>query len=79
MSQTVSLPDFSSMIFDLERADLRLSQIARRTGIPPSTLSSWKNGVVDPSFSKGVALLDFYVQHCGTNIPRLVDREGARS
>ena len=68
----MSLLNFSQMIFNLEsKTGLSGARIAKRVGIPATTLNSWKNGEVDPRFSHGVALLDYYVTHCGTDIPRL--------
>ena len=64
-------PDFAQMIRDLERrTGLSNARIANRIGVPPSTLNSWKNNPsVDPLFTHGVALLDYYVEHCGREIP----------
>lgn len=64
--------NFSQMIFDLEKeTGLSAAKIAKRAGIPPTTLNSWKNGEVNPLFSHGVALLDLYVEKVGSEIPRL--------
>lgn len=65
-------PDFSQMIFLLEKkTGLSGAKIARRIGVPPTTLNSWKNVRNDPLFSHGVKLLDYYVQECGREIPVL--------
>jgi len=61
------------MIMDLEaKTGLSGAKIASRVGVPATTLNSWKNQeTVNPLFSHGVALLDYYVEHCGREIPRL--------
>ena len=46
------------------------AQIARRIGVPASTLNSWKNGnVKEPKFSRGLAAVELYVEHCGRQVP----------
>lgn len=70
-------PDFREMIFAMQKkTGLRAYQLAARIGVADSTFNTWKNRQVEPLFSHGVALLDFYVKHVGPEIPTL--REGGR-
>lgn len=63
--------DFRETCLRLEQTTgLKGAQIARRLGVPPSTYNSLKNGVSrDPSFSLGLSVIEFYVDHCGREIP----------
>ena len=56
--------DWPSIFTDLTVAGYSLAEIQQYTGIPKSTLLSYRNSVATPSHNPGHTLLKFWAQVC---------------
>lgn len=55
----IRLVDWFKIFSDLKRAGINNSEVARRLGVPPTTIASWKNGV-EPKYSDGARLIELH-------------------
>lgn len=52
--------DWFRVITDLQRASMPHAQIAKEVGVCRMTISNWQQQITEPSYSRGVALLDLH-------------------
>ena len=52
--------DWFRVITDLQRAGMTHGQQAREVGVTRRTIANWQQGLCEPPYSRGAALIEIY-------------------